>query len=189
MNILQKYSIWLRRCRHCRGFGIQSPTDYAFVRYVINEHWPYYAYCDLKVELPAVTSDCRKLAELYFRIANWLQPSKTVVVSEYEAVYSRYVHTGCSKTNFVSPEILFHDDDKHVLIILGRCADRLLALKCCELCTERSLIVVEDIYGTNKSLWNEMAGSDSVRISYDLYYAGIAMFDKARYKTNYKINF
>ena len=36
----------MRRIGHCRGFGIQSPTDFMFVREVVNEHWPYYAYTE-----------------------------------------------------------------------------------------------------------------------------------------------
>ena len=47
MNQLKRYLVWLGRIHRCGGFGIQSPTDYSFVRYVINEHWPYYAYDSL----------------------------------------------------------------------------------------------------------------------------------------------
>ena len=39
---------WLRRCGCNRGFGVQSPSAYAFIRYVINEHYPYYAYQELR---------------------------------------------------------------------------------------------------------------------------------------------
>ena len=67
MNRLQQVFVWLSRIHRCRGFGIQSPTDYAFVRYVVNEHWPYYAY-DL---LPNDAWLTRKLGKLYFRLANW----------------------------------------------------------------------------------------------------------------------
>ena len=37
---------WLCRCKYCRGFGVQSPSAYSFIRYVINEHYPYYAYSE-----------------------------------------------------------------------------------------------------------------------------------------------
>ena len=44
MNRARRILTWIRRIRHCRGFGIQSPTDYRFVRNVINENYPYHAY-------------------------------------------------------------------------------------------------------------------------------------------------
>jgi hypothetical protein len=56
----------------CLGFGIQSPKDYAFVRYVINEKWPYYAYERLGKNDDWRT---RKLGRLYMRLANWRQPT------------------------------------------------------------------------------------------------------------------
>ncbi len=43
---------WLRRCGYCRGFGVQSPSAYSFIRYVINEHYPYYAYQELQEQFP-----------------------------------------------------------------------------------------------------------------------------------------
>ena len=71
MNRIQQGLVWLSRIDKCRGFGIQSPTDYAFVRYVVNEHWPYYAYETLKANSWLE----RKLGRLYLRLANWRQPS------------------------------------------------------------------------------------------------------------------
>ena len=61
--------IWIYRWRHCRGFGVQSPSDYSFIRYVINEHYPYYAYDELYDQLN-VDKLKKKKADLLFRIAN-----------------------------------------------------------------------------------------------------------------------
>jgi len=57
------------------------------VRYVINEHWPYYHYDDL-----GKSSDWleRKLGRLYFRLSNWRQPK--VVESDG---YHEYFQAGC----------------------------------------------------------------------------------------------
>ena len=41
---LKRWSIWLRRAKYSRGFGVQSPSAYQFIRYVLTEHYPYYAY-------------------------------------------------------------------------------------------------------------------------------------------------
>ena len=71
-NQLKAAIVWFSRIGHCRGFGIQSPSDYWLVRYVINEHWPYYQYEFLGHDDDWLT---RKLGRLCFRIANWRQPA------------------------------------------------------------------------------------------------------------------
>ena len=77
MQRVKHFFVWLSRITHCRGFGIQSPTDYWLVRYVINEHWPYYQYAAFENEDDWLT---QKLGQLYFRLANWRQP--TVIESD-----------------------------------------------------------------------------------------------------------
>ena len=64
--------VWLRRIGNCRGFGIQSPADYAFVRYVVNEHWPYYQY-----RVPAVldTILAMKKAGVWIELTNLIIPT------------------------------------------------------------------------------------------------------------------
>ena len=67
---------WLCRCKYSRGFGVQSPSAYSFIRYVINEHYPYYAYSELeeRYEMPGRLQ--HKLGRLLFRLANYWQPEK-----------------------------------------------------------------------------------------------------------------
>ena len=72
-NRLKGAWVWLCRIGHCRGFGIQSPWAYRFVRYVVNEHDAYYAYARLKEECPA-DGYTTKMGCLLFRLANYWQP-------------------------------------------------------------------------------------------------------------------
>jgi len=37
--------------------------------------------------------------------------------------------------------------------------------------------------------WREVAGDERSRITFDLYYCGLVMFDKKRHQMNYIINF
>ena len=172
MNLLKRYFIWLSRIHKCRGFGIQSPTDYSFVRYVINEHWPYYAYDQLDGE-DWLTS---KLGRLYFRLANWRQPSMMI-----QDEYQRYWQAGCRKTNFV-PNI--NKVELARVTIEDKAAfDELLSRF-----DELSVIVVEGLW-RDWERWHEIEADDRTVITYDLYYCGIVFFDKTRYKHNYKINF
>ena len=92
MQRLRHAFVWLMRIGHCRGFGVQSPTDYWLVRYVINEHWPYYQYATLGEGDEWLT---RKLGLLYFRLANWLQPH--MIESDG---YQSYLQAGCKKAAF-----------------------------------------------------------------------------------------
>ena len=93
MLFIRRWLVWLSRIHRVWGFGIQSPTDYAFVRYVVNEHWPYYAYEEL-TDKDWLTE---KLGRLYFRLANWRQPR---VMQEDR--YQRYWQAGCRKTRFTA---------------------------------------------------------------------------------------
>ena len=94
MNQLTRLLVWLSRISHCRGFGIQSPTDYWRVRYVVNEHWPYYQYSETGRGDGWLR---RKLGRLYFRLANWRQP-QTIVSSDYHD----YWRAGCRRAKVVS---------------------------------------------------------------------------------------
>ena len=165
--------VWLSRWNHCRGFGIQSPADYAFVRNVVNEHWPYYAYAWLGVGDSWLK---RKLGLLYFRLANWRQPSTVI-----DRVGARcYLQAGCQRT----------------LITQQACGGLEMAVvpvesDCVRLftdCTKDSLVVVEGIC-RDWPAWRSILSDERVRVSFDLYYCGILMFDKKRFKQNYIINF
>ena len=172
LNRLTYIFVWLSRVMFCRGFGIQSPTDYQFVRYVINEHWPYYAYAVLGNNDTWLN---RKLGRLYFRIANWRQPRH--VVDRIGA--ANYLHAGCAKT------VIDKDADHIELALLPVTAD---VQKLFMNCDYQSVVVFQGIYN-HKEKWKRIIEDPRVTISFDLYYCGIVMFDKKRTKQHYKINF
>ena len=172
MTQIKRCLVWLSRIHRCRGFGIQSPTDYSFVRYVINEHWPYYAYEQFK-------SDdwlTRKLGLLYLRLANYVQPTE-MLADEYQ----KYWHAGCQRTKYTSyinrvelARIDIDDTNAYESMV--------------EKCGQHSILVVEGIW-RNLSLWHQIESDKRTSVTYDLYYCGIVLFDKTRYKQNYIINF
>ena len=170
MNRMKGWLVWLGRLHRCRGFGIQSPTDYGFVRYVINEHWPYYAYQRLHGE-DWLT---RKLGRLYFRLANWRQPT-TMCPDRYMAWWK----AGCGKVRFEEHpgrlELVRVDITDDVLALLDRC-------------NAASVLVVEGIW-RDWARWRSIVDDGRTGICYDLYYCGIVFFDKNRFKHCYKINF
>lgn len=177
-----RWLVWLSRIHCCLGFGIQSPTDYAFVRYVVNEHWPYYAYDELH------EGDWlrEKLGRLYLRLANWRQP--TVILSDD---YQQWWLAGCKKAKCMpnlSPLVpcpLPLNNIELAHISINQWDDFLSFLPKCD---QQTVLVVEDIC-RNRPLWQQIARDQRTGTTFDLYYCGIVFFDTKRYKHNYKINF
>lgn len=191
---VQRYLHWLRRIKYCRGFGVQSPSAYRFIRYVINEHYPYYAYDELRKELPRLDSLTRKRMELYFRVANFRQASLWLDFCECNDVIATYVGRGCHATQvrrITDLRQITADDRIEVLRICPSAGCEALLEAALQKADDRTLFVIEDIgyNDTAKRMWQKLLESDITSVSYDLYYLGIAFFDRKRYKANYVVNF
>ena len=91
---------WIHRMGYSRGFGVQSPSAYSFIRYVLTEHYPYYAYDELKMRFKSFDHATKKKGRLYFRLANYAQASHWFDYHSAEQPYAAYVHEGCRKTVF-----------------------------------------------------------------------------------------
>ena len=172
MNQIKRLIVWLRRIHRCQGFGIQSPSDYSFVRNVVNEHWPYYAYDDLK------NDDWlqQKLGRLYFRLANWRRPTQ-MFPDEYE----KYWQAG-------SRHIRFTDSIDTVELVRLKVDDIALYESLLPKCNEHSVMVIENICSEH-SRWRGIERDKRTGTTFDLYYCGMVFFDKKRYKHHYTINF
>ena len=183
MNLLKRLWVWLSRIHLCRGFGIQSPTDYWFVRYVINEHWPYYAYAGLGGRGGGWLT--HKVGRLCLRLANWRQPALIVTSRQPQqsgSVLHDYFRAGCRTAGFAEEPA----GDVELAYITAADAEawqRLLPH-----CTERSVVVVGDLW-RNWPFWRAIEQHDRVGTTFDLYYCGIVFFDTKRFKHHYKVNF
>lgn len=191
---VQRYLHWLRRIKSCRGFGVQSPSAYRFIRYVINEHYPYYAYDELRKELPRLDSLTRKRMELYFRISNYRQASLWLDYSRRDDTIATYVGRGCNATQvrrITDLRQITADDRIEVLRICPTAGCEALLEAALQKADDRTLFIIEDIgyNDTAKRMWQKLLESDLTSVSYDLYYLGIAFFDRKRYKANYVVNF
>lgn len=191
---VQRYLHWLRRIKYCRGFGVQSPSAYRFIRYVINEHYPYYAYDELRKELPRLDSLTRKRMELYFRVANFRQASLWLDFCERNDVIATYVGRGCHATQvrrITDLQQITADDRIEVLRICPSAGSEAVLEAALQQADDRTLFIIEDIgyNDTAKRMWQKLLESDLTSVSYDLYYLGIAFFDRKRYKANYVVNF
>ena len=171
-NQLKAAGVWLCRIGHCRGFGIQSPSDYWLVRYVINEHWPYYQYEALGQDDDWLT---RKQGRLCFRIANWRQPA----VIESNA-YREYLQAGCRKA------VWGESSELMVLSLEGDWRSRLSYIY--NKVSADSVLVVTGL-SKARDVWREIVNDERAVLTFDLYYCGIVLFDKKRDKKNYIVNF
>ena len=173
--------VWLRRAGHCRGFGIQSPWAYRFVRYVVNEHDPYYAYSKLQNEPHNDWLD-RKMGRLFLRLSNFWQP-QTVVGIDSELQW-RYVNAGCKAAQ--RGEATDRRTDKRRITVLAA-SDSLQD----DWFGEQNMLVVKGIGCDRaaKRLWQQILDDRRATVTFDLYGCGIAFFDGKRFKQNYVVNF
>ena len=200
MSKLRNIWIWLRRIRHTRGFGVQSPSAYHFIRYVVNEHWPYYQYDLLGKKDKALT---RKLGKLYFRVANWFQPHVIVNIGVDAPKYADYFHHGCNRAKVLTirdvrtEELLqscvSSETFKEANIWRFSLSDEIhhFLKQILDKSNDKSLFIIEGIYRnkSNKQYWKEILSDSHTGVAFDLYYCGIVFFDKNQYKRCYKVNF
>ena len=196
MQRLKRALIWLSRIRYVRGFGIQSPTDYRFVRYVVNEHDPYYKYEELETAVAPLDPLTRKLCCLYFRLSNYCQSEVFVDVLSSTSAYATYVRAACAKTIAYTVERcdvqLQMDTDKALLArITWQKGVEPIGRSLMDHAPDGSVVVVEGIKSCRdvKRFWESMIRHPRMGASYDLYYCGIIIIDNCRYKKNYIINF
>lgn len=131
---------WLCRCKYSRGFGVQSPSAYSFIRYVINEHYPYYAYSELeeRYEMPGRLQ--HNLGRLLFRLANYWQPEKCYSI---ESLYFPYINAGCYKTVLCTLYDLYDSSTKNLVVIdLDHIDKDELYSSILPFCNDRTLLVV-----------------------------------------------
>ena len=94
-GLVEGLLIFLKRIRHCAGFGVQSPTDYAFVREVIYERWPYAQYAELEAKFYGTSRFLLKLSQLLLRVANYAQASRIGIIGPLPPVMEAHLKAGC----------------------------------------------------------------------------------------------
>jgi hypothetical protein len=188
---LKRIILWVFRMGYSRGFGVQSPSAYSFLRYVVNEHYPYYEYQKLKNESGNVNPLITKLSRLYFRMANFCQSEYWYDYKAENDVYQRYVVSGCKSTSFVS----FTEVDEIDTFQIARISlfgdyekvyDHLA-----KIANNNSILIIENIKRDKitRCFWKQVVEDSRTFVTYDLYYCGVIFFDSNKCKCNYKVNF
>jgi hypothetical protein len=194
MYFIRRCAVWLGRVRYSSGFGVQSPTAYRFTRYVVNEHYPYYAYKSLESECPCDDRRRRKLCRLYLRMANYLQPTSWLSFGEHNALVERYVYAGCHATHFVHlHDVVEMERQQQIDVVTIEPADGAadILMHAMDRATSNTVIIIENIKRDNitRQLWDNVHRDSRVIIAFDLYYCGILFFNPIMQKQFFKINF
>lgn len=182
--------VWTARIGRCRGFGVQSPWAYRMVRYVINEHWPYYAYARLAARYPRLGVVERRVCELCLRMANHLQPGRVVTYGVDGMALPDYIRAGCRRA-VVDRVEAGGDVVADFAVIAPREGFRRVFESFCAAAGDGSTAMLLDIRRDKamRRLWRKVVEDRPGVVTFDLYYCGLVFFDKKRYKQNYIINF
>ena len=182
---------WIHRMGYSRGFGVQSPSAYSFIRYVLTEHYPYYAYDELKMRFKSFDHATKKKGRLYFRLANYAQASHWFDYHSAEQPYAAYVHEGCRKTVF---QAIDGKTIPHAFRIarLSMTEDYQAVYEAlCKVATDDSSLILEGINDNKdtKAFWKRVQESQKATRTYDLFLCGIIVFDTSKHKHHYIVNF
>ena len=178
-----RFFTFLKRIRHCAGFGVQSPTDYAFVREVIYERWPYAQYAELEAHYGDTSSFLLKLSQLLLRVSNYAQASQIGVIGNLPPVMEAHLKAGCRKSEIMKIPI-------QPPSLLPRGGETLDSIGVSKNSLPREgrgrypLLIATEL----NDQWQEYISQEHI-ISYDLYYLGIAFYDEKRYTEGHVINF
>jgi len=191
--------IRLIRIPHSLGFGVQSPSAYYFIKYVIEEKLPYYLYDDLQIKFPDVKTENRKFYKLCFRIANYAQASDIMIIGDHDSVLTSYIRSACKKAvvNFSSCNDFTNNinlkkiDNIDILISDVSYIDPQTIESLLQLCIEKSILIFTGIRNDKKSVqvWKSLVNDNAISDSFDLYDYGIITFMDKQSKGNYSINF
>ena len=201
LYFIKRIVVWLRRARYSRGFGVQSPWAYKFIRYVVNEHYPYYKYKQLDRQVYGLDKRTRKLCKFYFRLANFQQPHTFIDCYPASQCYKIYVNAGCRKTQYykVTEDILqeeyirlFSEAGGHSMVripIAQNC--RALVDKALDFLPSSSVLVIENIKRDKEAeeYWSALISDSRTGVSFDLYYCGVVFLNRDMVKQDYIVNF
>ena len=181
MNPLPLLRHWLRGIGKLRGFGIQSPWAYDFVRNVVAERNPYYKYTE--TDPLSVNRHERRLCRLLLRIANFCQPATAFIDDSLPAAYADSLKAGCTHMQLVgNPRearlLLLPVMSPHVKTVLSHLPHGTTIM----------------IFGINQTAatrqrWAEVCADTNSTTTFNLWKTGIIFVQDRYQQQHYTLNF
>ena len=192
---INKVVVWLKRMKYVKGFGIQSPSAFAFANDVINDHRKYGEYDLLQKGGKQVEAVTEKKARLMFRLSRFHKADAVWFYSQAIGCYEEYIQKGWETTLIKELKAPFSDlkdgaEARNIFYISVENDYEKTYEALRNVVNTNSFLGVDNIYrnAETRAFWQQIVADERVSFSFDLYYLGIAFFDK-RPKQNYIINF
>lgn len=191
---IRRTLVWIRRWRRTGGFGVQSPTDFHFVRCVINDHRHHADYDIMTQNMPHTDRKTRKVCRLYYRIARWRQPDEALLCDMPDEAYHKYVAQGNPNTHIITTTThTIGTDTAQAQLIAFQIDDQAAPLiaRAAEQAADNTVIIVNGIHRTrhDKALWKQLLHGPHATLTFDVYYCGIIIKDSRRSKQHYIVNY
>ena len=186
MNYIERmlfFLEWLRRIGRRKGFGIQSPSAYQYVTDVLCQRLPYHLYADLQELFPKVKSRQRKVYRLFFRLANDRQAEKTFVSPLLSDGGREYILAGNRRTTiskqmkgcgFIVVSATEMDIHNWNFILMDEVEND-------------AVLAVTDIR-RGKDAWQAVKTCERVKMTFDCYDVGVALFGHTLHQQHYSLN-
>lgn len=162
-----------------KGYGVQSPFAYRFMREIVVAELPYQIYAELPEREGSGKKRREKEDRFLLRLSNMVQPELLVAVGEVDELTRRYVEAGCRKSVWGEA-----GKDKRALIVAdcrnGSVREEMEERM--EEAGEDSVVACVDIRddGEARRLWRDVKGGTKVVQVFDLWSVGVVFFDKSR---------
>lgn len=157
------------RAPRTRGFGVQSPTDYHFVRHVVQQKLPYYAYQTLENKTTHLSKREVEILQFYLRLANYIQDSCPI----YLIVKEKYGNI----TTDLRRDFFSAGSKKAKIQQVSRIPSAMST-------QDKCVLVIED-YETNRVA---VCSSELPKVFFDMRDIAVVFCNPKRHKTYYKIN-
>lgn len=193
-----KFGDLINRLRHNRGFGVQSPSAFYFVTQVLKEKLPYYAYKEIDRTAESYGTQGKEYYRRLFRVANHFGPQNIIIAEQRKSAAHTALATArrnatitCTDGNSNVPlQSAMQCNKGATLVYIGECDNY---ARCGDTAIQNAatdtIIVIEGIHRDNgrKAWWEKAVSNPRTVVTYDLYSAGILLFDKEKQKQNYTL--
>mgnify|MGYP007069847152 CR=1 FL=1 len=178
------------RIPRSRGFGVQSPWAYRFVRSVVSERLPFYGYVDLAGELDAMSAADRRRAKFLLRLANFLQTGKWMLVGRDMPRFSKFIKAGKQAAEITLADNLTALETTSIpdvlMVDLPVEETSFLSYFIGKYSTEQT-IILNHIHDSREATrqWRQLCRHEHVSMAFDLYDCGILFFHPTQTPQNY----